>query len=220
LTGKISIRSVTAGPLAVNCYLVFNENIKHALVIDPGGDGPVILRMAKRNGVKISMIINTHGHCDHIGANSFIRDKTGAKIGIHKLDEPLLNNTLLNGAQRMCLACPPHTADFTFEDGDHLQVGGFNLKIIHTPGHTNGCCCFFIEGTDSDPPILFSGDTLFAGGIGRTDYYGGDETAIYKSLKRLIEEIPPSTMVYPGHGPACNFGDESERNPFLLNLIK
>lgn len=218
MTGKILIRNLSVGPLDVNCYLVFHEKFKEAVVIDPGGDGPVILRLAERYGVKISLIINTHGHCDHIGANSFIRDKTGAKIGIHKFDESLLSNTLLNGAQRMSLSCPPHTADFTFEDGEIHNIEGLTFKVIHTPGHTKGCCCFYIEGSESDPPILFSGDTLFAGGIGRTDYYGGDEPAIYKSLKRLIVEIPPSTMVYPGHGPAFNFGDERERNPFLLTI--
>jgi len=216
--GHISIRSLSVGPLAVNCYLVFDETIKSATVIDPGGDGPIILRLAERFGARIGHILNTHGHCDHIGANTFLREKTGAQIAIHKLDESLLDNILLNGAQRMHLSCPAHKPDFVFEDGDILKGEGFSLKVLHTPGHTKGSCCLFIENTDGGIPILFSGDTLFAGGIGRSDYYGGDEPAMYKSLKRLLNEIPRETMVYPGHGPAFNFGEERNRNPFLLSL--
>lgn len=215
-----SVRSLSVGPLAVNCYLLLDEESHDAAVIDPGGDGPSIMQMAEQAEAHISLILDTHGHCDHIGDNTYIREKTGARIGVHHLDAPFLEDTLLNGAQYMSLSCIPHKPDFTFSDGEELIVGGIRLCVIHTPGHTAGSSCFFIEDDGSGRPILFAGDTLFAGGIGRTDYYGGDAGEIMKSLKKLLTKIPPATFVYPGHGPAFNFGDECKSNPFLLEVRK
>jgi len=202
----------------VNCYLLLDENSHDAAIIDPGGDGPSIMQMAEKSAAHIRLILNTHGHCDHIGDNLYIREKTGARIGIHHLDAPFLENTLMSGAQYMSLSCISHKPDFTFSDGEELIVGSIRLCVIHTPGHTVGSSCFFIEDDGSSRPILFAGDTLFAGGIGRTDLYGGDAEEMGESLKKLLTKIPPATFVYPGHGPAFNFGKECESNPFLLEV--
>ncbi len=211
---RASIQCIIVGPLASNCYLLAGEN-RDAAVIDPGGDAPDIMALAQELRLNIRLILNTHGHCDHCGANQYVREKTGARIGIHKLDAPLLGSAVLNGAELFGMPFSPHKPDFTFADGDVLKVGALELQVLHTPGHSEGGCCFFLGKGGGDEPVLFSGDTLFAGSIGRTDLPGCDFEKMRASLKRLIEIIPPESLVYPGHGLATTFAAELAHNPFL-----
>ena len=211
------IYSITVGALATNCYLLAAENAD-AVVIDPGDDGDIIVALEQRHRLNVRLILNTHGHCDHCGANQYLRNKTGAPIGIHKLDAPLLGSAELNGASLLGISFTPHNPDFTFADGDVLKIGNLKLKVIHTPGHSEGGCCFFLEGSAGDTPVLFSGDTLFAGSIGRTDLPGCSPEKMKQSLRRLKKTIPPETIIYPGHGPATSFVEELSKNPYLTNL--
>ena len=217
---QLSIRSITVGPLAVNCYLAFDPETRKAAVIDPGGDGPSILETAAESDLGIRYILNTHGHCDHTGANVFLREKTGARIGIHENDAPLLESAELSGARTMRIKYDPHKPDFVFSDGEFVDIGKARLWIMHTPGHSGGCSCFYSPGKKRETPVLFSGDTLFAAGIGRTDLFGGNFDNMVKSLKRLVTQLPPETRVFPGHGPITDLQTEKNSNPYLSGAME
>jgi len=210
----ISIHSICVGFLAVNCYIVARGKSRGAIVIDPGGDGDQILALANERNLPICYMLNTHGHIDHVGANVFLRENTGAKIGIHVQDAPFLGGETLCGAQALGFPFTPHHPDFTFQDGDQLNLADISLKVIHTPGHTPGGSCFFMDQTE-EAPVLFSGDTLFCGSVGRTDLPGGDFKNLEKSLKKLKTIIPPETIILPGHGSQTTMKEELETNPFL-----
>ena len=190
MTSHLSIHSLCVGFLAVNCYIVSRENSQKAIVIDPGGDGDRILVLLQKLNLYPGFVLNTHGHIDHIGANVFLRENTQAEIGIHKLDAPFLGGELLCGAQALGFPLTPHNPDFTFLDGDLLNLEDIIIRVIHTPGHTPGGSCFFMDQTE-EAPLLFSGDTLFCGSVGRTDLPGGDFKILEKSLKKLKQIIPP-----------------------------
>ena len=215
---KAGLRSISVGPLAVNCYILYDEESRDAAVIDPGGDGPGIIHLAGQLGVNIRVILNTHGHCDHCGANPYVREKTGARIGIHQEDAGLLESIHLSGASTLQIPYEPHKPDFFFGHADNQDVGGLRLLITHTPGHTRGGCCFFLKDDGYGNHLLFTGDTLFAGSIGRTDLHSGSYNDIMKSLDHIIREFPPETRVYPGHGPSTILSREIRSNPYLEQL--
>jgi len=214
MNNTLSIHSLCVGFLAVNCYILARENSHEAIVIDPGGDGDRILALAKKLGLHPSFVLNTHGHFDHIGANVFLRENTKAKIGIHLKDAPFLGGEILCGAQALGFPFTPHHPDFTFMDGDILDLDDISIRVIHTPGHTPGGSCFFVDQTE-EAPLLFSGDTLFCGSVGRTDLPGGDFKILEKSLKKLKQIILPETIILPGHGSQTTMKEELENNPFL-----
>ncbi len=186
--------------LMTNCYLVGHVETREALVIDPGTDREKevkkILKEIESDGFKIKYIVNTHGHPDHTGSNKTFKEKTGAPILIHELDVPMLKGPF---------------ADETLHDGDLVQVGEIVLRVLHTPGHSQGSISLI--GND----VVFTGDTLFAGSIGRYDLPGGSLDEIKKSLQKLMI-MPDYMKVYPGHGPASTIGEEKRSNPFLQNF--
>lgn len=201
--------SVVVGPLGVNCYIIGCENTKEGVVIDPGDDAERIITAFSGRGLKIAHVLNTHGHFDHIGANRAIMEATGADLLIHEADVPFL--TL---ADRAAAAfgvkgenSPP--PDGFLRDGMTIAVGELELKVIHTPGHTSGGCCFYGNG------IVVTGDTLFADSIGRTDLPGGSLEALLDSIHGKLLGLPDDTVVYPGHGPSTTIGREKARNPYL-----
>jgi glyoxylase-like metal-dependent hydrolase (beta-lactamase superfamily II) len=151
----------------------------------------------------------THGHTDHIGALAFVQEATGAAVLIHTADAAMLtgpakNIPFLGGTKKQSKA-----ADRLLQEGDLIEVGKISIKVIHTPGHTPGGICLAIDN------ILFTGDTLFAGSIGRTDFPGGSHRQLIESIKKKLLAFPPETIVYPGHGPATTIGEEKKYNPFL-----
>jgi len=196
------------GPFAANCYLVACAETKEAVIIDPGAEGRRIIKRVHDLGLKVKYIINTHAHIDHVGANAEVKEAFNAPVLVHAADAPLLRSPQASMALFMgqSKVTPP---DWTLEEGDLLEAGTLRIKVLETPGHTPGGISLDING------VLFTGDTLFACSIGRTDFPGGSFRQIIKSIKEKLLSYPDDTRVFPGHGPPTSVGDERLYNPFL-----
>jgi glyoxylase-like metal-dependent hydrolase (beta-lactamase superfamily II) len=197
------------GIYQANCYILNDEETKEAAVIDPAGDFEEIKSYIETNGLRIKYIIITHGHGDHIGALSELKNYSGAAVCIHEGDSEMLTDCRKNLSAEMGYGTVEVSADRFLEDGDILELGNTKLNVIHTPGHSRGGICIYCDGT------LFSGDTLFACSIGRTDLDGGSYDDIIDSIKKKLLILPEDTKVYPGHGPSTTILIEKKRNPFL-----
>lgn len=197
------------GVYQANCYIIHDEAVKEAAVIDPGGDFEEIRRYIEANDLKISYIILTHAHGDHIGALQELKNYSGAAVCIHEGDLEMLKNKRQNLSTEIGGFPVEMAADRLLADGDELKLGETVLKVIHTPGHSRGGICIYCDGH------LYSGDTLFACSIGRTDLEGGSFEEIIASIKEKLLVLPEATEVYPGHGPSSTILIEKKRNPFL-----
>ena len=197
------------GMIAANCYLYACDQTKKAVLIDPGGESQNIHRWVLQKGVKVEYILLTHGHADHIGAVDELRNILGAKVGIHSADADMLTDSKKNLSSFIGQALSYQAADILLHDGQEILVGDQKLKVITTPGHSRGSVCFLTaEG-------LFSGDTLFAGSIGRTDFPGGSLEQLLQGVESKLLVLPENTAVYPGHGEYTTIGQEKRENPFL-----
>lgn len=198
---------VVVGPLNTNCYIVYGGD-KKAAVIDPGFSPEVILRVLEENGLTLEKILLTHAHFDHITAVEELR-KRGAELYLHKDDEEMLYNSDLN-YMRGFAGKELHfqKAEHLLEDGDIIEIGGETLTVLHTPGHTKGSVCYLSEN------MMFSGDTLFRDGIGRTDLYGGSFGTLSSSLERL-KGLEKDYTVYPGHGERTALQYEKNNNIYM-----
>ncbi len=189
------VKRFTVGWLSTNCYVVGCEETREAAVIDPGmdseRDAEPILDFIKQNSLHIKYIINTHGHPDHVAGNAIMKKATGAPILIHESNSENVQ------------------ADRKLHDGNILQVGTLKLVVLHTPGHTPDGISLLGEN------LVFTGDALFAGSVGRTDFLGGSYEELMRSIKTKLLAIPESFKVYSGHGPSTTIGDEKKYNPFL-----
>jgi len=189
----IVIEQIKVGHMAVFCYLLGDSDTKDAVLIDPSSDFDKINNVIDNYQFKIGKIINTHGHFDHIGGNRYYIKKTGATLHIHEADYSLLKKTFnrivefLKGGRYI-----KHDVEL-LRDGDIIRFGNIEIKVIHTPGHSPGSICLYSEGN------LFTGDTLFTEGIGRTDFSGGSFEKIIKSIKNRILILPDETVIWPGH---------------------
>jgi len=201
--------TLPTGPLEVNCYIIGCEKTNKAAVIDPGGHAQEILEKLKSHNLDVVMIINTHGHFDHIGGNGDLLEVTGAELIIHRDDRPLLDRATEHAAVFGLRAEPSPEPTRQLDGGETLQLGELLLEIIHTPGHSPGGMCILVED------CLFVGDTLFAGSIGRTDLPGGNHQQLILNIKEKLLPLPEDTKVYPGHGPMTTIGEEKLYNPFL-----
>ena len=207
------LKRFVVGELNTNCYLIACEESKKAVVIDPGGEEAVdsILNILQKNNFDLKYIINTHGHIDHIIGNNLLKLKTEALLLIHRLDADMLvdgnkNISFFMGKE----ICSPH-ADKLLEEGDEICLGTLKLKVIHTPGHTLGGISLVLNN------IVFTGDTLFAGGIGRSDLPGGSYQDLQKSIKEKLLVLSDDKIIYPGHGPDSTIGEERRTNLYLKN---
>lgn len=201
----MKILHLLAGNLGVNVYFLINEENK-ALIIDAGDNYSQIKAVAEQHNLTVTDCVLTHGHFDHSGACAKLQ-KDGVKIHISSLDADKLTG---NGNLALSLGFPFENlkADSVFEDGDVLDINGFKLKVMLTPGHSKGSVCLFCDD------VIFSGDTLFFEGIGRTDFYDGDYLEMKTSLQKLLS-LDKNYLVYPGHGRATNIEHEKKYNPYL-----
>ncbi|MCL2340319.1 MAG: MBL fold metallo-hydrolase [Proteobacteria bacterium] len=206
------VKQFTVGMMGVCCYVVSCEQTKEAAIIDPGGDEDRVLDYCRANGLTVTHIINTHGHPDHVCGNARIQEATGAKIVMHAEDvnyftDPRIKNLFSSLGMP---ESPP--VDMPVRDGDIIAIGKEQLQVIHTPGHTPGGICLY------SPPHCFTGDTLFVGAVGRTDFPGGSMRELIDAIKSRLLTLPPKTFVWPGHGyggSQSTIAGEARTNPYL-----
>lgn len=204
------LERLAVGALEANCYILGDEKIKQALIIDPGADSERIKRALDKRKLQAAFIVNTHGHFDHIGAD----DAFAVPVYIHKEDAEFLVNPEKNFSGITGETFSINSKDIiTLHDGQILELGEISLDVIHTPGHTPGGICLLLK--KQNPEIIFTGDTLFYAGIGRTDLPQASEQKLIDSIKVRILTLPDDTIVYPGHGPQTSVGKEKRENSFL-----
>ena len=191
-----------------NCYIVVEKAGRKAAIIDPGGDAGALIATLNELRAQPELIINTHGHWDHIGANKPLQQQYGLDIAIHAADAPLLADGNRNAARLFRGDGDGGEAKRLLQEGDIIELGALEIAVLHTPGHTPGCICLKLD------KLLFTGDTLFNLSIGRTDLPGGDYGAICQSLARLAT-LEDDLQVLPGHSESSNLGYEKKNNPYL-----
>ena len=206
------VKALVVGPFASNCFIIGSENTKEGIVIDPGADAKNILNAVRDLDLSIVLIVATHNHIDHVGALRSVKDATGAKYAVHEADSkeamPAMFGRMMGLMLGSSLRATPNP-DRLLKDGDIIDIGDLKFKVLYTPGHTPGGISLLGDG------VVFSGDTLFNFGIGRTDLEGGDYGKLMDSIMTKLMVLPDSTIVYPGHGPETIIGAEKKGNPFL-----
>ncbi len=194
--------------MQANCYVLGCEEPRSALVIDPGDDAARIVRVINEDEFQLELIVNTHGHVDHIVANEELKAETSAQLCVHSADADMLTDPQKNLSFFVGSPVSSPAADRILAHGDILEVGKLRLEVIHTPGHSQGSICLLGDG------CIFTGDLLFAGGIGRYDFPGSSYEKLMDSLKKVMT-LDDDLVVYPGHGPETTIGSERRTNPFL-----
>ena len=208
------IETLVLGDFQTNCFCVRqNDEVSECLIIDPGMGAEVLVQMLKEKGYTPVEILLTHGHADHIGGVESLRQHwPGVRVSIHKDDAGMLTNPADNLSLMAGVMVQARPAEVLLNSEDiYYEAAGLRFKVLHTPGHTPGGICLYA----SDEDILFAGDTLFAGSVGRSDFPGGDHRVLIDMIRQKLLILPGKTMVYTGHGPATTIGDEKESNPFL-----
>jgi len=208
-SSKLQVEPLIVGPLMSNCYIVWDEKVKQGAIIDPGDDADNILKVVKELGVEIKYILATHGHFDHVGGVASLRQNLNAEFLAHEKDFFFIEDGK-NAANRwnVDIEQPPKPDRF-IEDGEKIKVGGFELEVLHTPGHSPGGISFLNDR------MVFCGDTLFQGNIGRTDFRQGSFEELANSIKTKLYTLPDDTICYTGHGPVTTIGDEKRFNAFV-----
>jgi len=215
---EIIVDILTTGAFQTNTYILHTSGGRDALIIDPGdGESGIdeIMHTVIRNGLTIRAILLTHGHIDHAGAVSKLKEATGAKTYIHKADMELLESVALQAS--LFGLTPPEVAtiDTYMEDGMYVGLKDLQLRAIYTPGHTPGSVSFLLDHPGDGK--IFTGDTIFKGGVGRTDLWGGSHQSLMKSIRDRILTLSDHIVIYPGHGPSTTVGNERKENPFILS---
>lgn len=206
------IRPIVVGPLQVNCYVVIDEETKKAIVVDPGDEPDRILDIIRKHDLNVTLIICTHGHFDHVGAVAELKKETGAPVMLHHDDIGLYEAANTAGSVWGFEVDPQPEPDRWMKDGDTISFGSLTFTVMHTPGHSPGCICLYGHGT------LISGDTLFAGSVGRTDLPGGSYAMLKQSFRRLMA-LPEETNIFPGHGENSTIGHEKHENMFAGEML-
>ena len=205
----IKIGKIILSVCATNCYFIYDENDKRAIVIDPSDEGQLIYQKLKAEGIEVEAIFLTHGHFDHIGGGNKLRELSGAKVYAMEEEEKLLLNSDLNLSKQFGNECTLHP-DILVREGQVLNCAGISCEVIKTPGHTAGGCSYYFEQEE----FIVSGDTLFEESIGRTDFPTSSYYDLIRSIKEKLFALPDNTKVFPGHGEATSIGHEKKYNPF------
>lgn len=200
----------TLGPVETNCYIVFDDEEKKAVIIDPADEADILISGLEELGTSLCAILLTHGHFDHIQAVPAIKEKFKVPVYVHCADEELLKDPAMFGLSSVKIFLKDD--DVRLYGGETLDFPGMSFKVIHTPGHTKGSVSYYLE----DPGILFSGDTLFCHSWGRTDFPGGSEKEIFKSIKEKLLPLPEETLVLPGHNSETTIKEERRVHRFTF----
>lgn len=206
------LKQLIVGSMGVCSYIIGCEKTKKGAVVDPGGDENIILAEVEKLGLEIIYVIATHGHPDHVCGNRIIKEATGGSIVMHETDADFFESKETQNYFSMLGLEPSPPTEIKVKDGDVIKIGEVELKVIHTPGHTPGGMCLYCA------PDLITGDTLFVGGIGRTDFPGGSYEELMDSIQNRIATLPDETKVWPGHGyggSQSTVGEEKRSNPYL-----
>ena len=204
------IKMLVVGPIQANCYILGCERTREAAVIDPGDEVDKILTALAKDKLRCTCIINTHGHFDHSGANKHLKEVTGAQLILHEADAPMVLNQAASARTWGMRVENSPPADRYVEEGDLITFGDVSLKVLHTPGHSPGGISLVTD------KIVFVGDTLFAGSIGRTDFPGGDYDGLLRSVREKIFTLGDDVVIYSGHGPETTVAREKRTNPFFV----
>ncbi len=206
---KLEMQQCVLGQVFTNCYFLKNKETGEMLIVDPGDYAEKIFRKVDIMQGKPVGILLTHGHFDHIMAVEEVKAKYQVPVYACRQEEAMLGDPSLNMTvyRKACSI----RADVLLDDGEVFEAAGFSVKMFHTPGHTKGSCCYYIE----DEGVLFSGDTLFCGSVGRTDFPSGSSAEIVRSLHKLVDTLPEETEVFPGHEASTTIGYEKRYNPFV-----
>ena len=207
---KLMLRKAVMGMVSTNVYFVKNTETGEMFIVDPASDPDRIGEMIRKMEGKLTAVLLTHGHFDHILAVPSLTDTFHVPVYACKEESALLMDPELNLSGSVGRPVS-FEADKCLEDNEEFTCAGFRIRMLHTPGHTGGSCCYYLQ----DEGILFSGDTLFCGSAGRTDFPGGSMSKLIESLHRLVDDLPENTAVYPGHDSATTIGDEKRYNPFV-----
>jgi hydroxyacylglutathione hydrolase len=211
----MDVRTLTVGQVAENCYLVRGDGAERALIVDPGDEPDRILRLVGELGVGIDAILLTHTHFDHIGAVAPVAAATGAPVYCPEIEVPVLAD-IMSWVPPGFGPYESYDADHALGGGERLELAGFEIDVIHTPGHSPGHVTYSIPAEAA----LFSGDVLFQGSVGRVDLPGGHGPTLMETLRKLAEGFPEETTVYPGHMGITTLGAERATNPFLAELAR
>jgi glyoxylase-like metal-dependent hydrolase (beta-lactamase superfamily II) len=205
------VRHAVVGPFAANSYIAACSRTGEAVLVDPGGDVERVLGLLEPDGYRVGRIFVTHGHIDHVAGGAQAKAATRAPLQIHAADQSWLEALPRQAEMFGFDPVEPPRVDHRHEDGEPFRVGEVDGAVIHTPGHSPGSCCLWFPAEK----ILFTGDTLFSGSVGRTDLPGGDLEALFRSIKARLFPLGDDVRFYPGHGPAGRLGDERRANPFV-----
>ena len=206
----VEVKQLTVGMVGTNCYLAANQMTKEAVIIDPGDEAKRIDRLIRENGYQPQAILLTHGHFDHVMAVDALSAEYGLKVFAHELERETLEDPELNVSGMLGRTMTFHATDFV-RDGELLNLAGYTFQVLLTPGHTKGGVCYYLASEN----VLFSGDTLFAGSVGRTDFPGGSRGTLVGSIREKLLALPDETIVYPGHMESTTIGAERTGNMFL-----
>ena len=207
---KIQVKNFVIGMVGTNCYVVSHSVTKEAFVVDMAGASERLLEYIAEEGLKMKALLLTHGHFDHIMGIDWFLKHFSVPVYAHEKEKELLENADFNASTAYGSAYTYTKAQYV-KDGEELNVAGIHLRVLYTPGHTAGGCCYYLP----EEKVLFSGDTVFCGSVGRTDFPGGSTAQIVRSLHKLVDSLPEETEVFPGHDASTTIGYEKRYNPFV-----
>ena len=208
--GKLLVDHYVVGPVQTNCYFAVNQETKEALIVDPGASGSVLAKKLREKGYEPKAVLLTHGHFDHATDAHVLAEEFEIPVYAHEQEQEVLEDEEKNSSWMIGDRLTFH-ADVYLKDEQELDLAGFHIRVLHTPGHTKGGCCYYLPYED----VLFSGDTLFAMSVGRTDLPTGSMSQLIHSIREKLMDLPERTVVYTGHGEATTIETERMYNPYL-----